>query len=523
MDILKTNKKEILALIFILIISCFFRCWHLNHIPPGLYPDEAINANQAAAEPGKIFYPENNGREGLFINLISLSFKIFGISIWSLRFVPALIGIFTVIGLYLLAKELFNSTVGLAASFFLTISFWHINFSRIAFRGILVPFCLTYSFYFLFRGFRKEKIVDLIAAGIFFGLGFHTYISFRFAVLLLPVFLGGQFLIYRRDNSIKRFSILCLWFLSIVFLIGLPIGLYFARNPGDFLGRGSGVSIFSQENPGHAFLESLIKHLAIFNIRGDSNWRHNIAKAPALFGPTGFLFLVGFIYSIKEITEAIKKRDYLLITAHGSLMSWWLIMLLPGILTYEGVPHHLRVIGIIPPLFIFPGLILDLARKQIAKIRQKLNISDRHAFYLTCLGLSLLIPSFVLAGYFRYFNLWAVKKEVEDAFSQDYVTMGRLLNSLSDEITKYVIVNQDGVLVNNIPMPAQTLMFIERTKFKEPRAIYLNPENTKQISGEGKTIIVLMRKDKNVLRSLTNTFPAGQIGNQAGVWFFEIE
>ena len=140
------KNKYILILLIILALASFFRLYELETIPPGLYPAEAI---------GKIFYPENKGREGFFVNLIALSFSVFGISIWSLKIVSAIIGILTVLGLYLLTKELFNNTtIALLSSFFLATSFWHINFSRIGFRAILVPFILVFSFYFLFHGFR---------------------------------------------------------------------------------------------------------------------------------------------------------------------------------------------------------------------------------------------------------------------------------------------------------------------------------------------------------------------------------
>ena len=146
----------IILIILILIIAGFFRLWSLNSIPSGLYPDEAMNGNDAinaiSTNKYKLFYPENNGREGLFINLIAFSFQVFGVHVWSLKLIGALAGILTVLGLYFLTKELFNSApIALLASFFLAISFWHVNFSRIGFRGILVPFFLVWSFYFFFK------------------------------------------------------------------------------------------------------------------------------------------------------------------------------------------------------------------------------------------------------------------------------------------------------------------------------------------------------------------------------------
>lgn len=107
------KNKILLILIAIMAIAVFFRLWKLDSIPPGLYPDVAINGNEAleALKSGnfKLFYPENNGREGLFINLISLSFAVFGVSIWSIKIVAAIFGILTVLGVYLLTQEVFQN------------------------------------------------------------------------------------------------------------------------------------------------------------------------------------------------------------------------------------------------------------------------------------------------------------------------------------------------------------------------------------------------------------------------------
>ena len=50
--------------------------------------NNALEAN--ATGEYKIFYPENNGREGLFINIQAASIAIFGNHPWSLRIVSVL-------------------------------------------------------------------------------------------------------------------------------------------------------------------------------------------------------------------------------------------------------------------------------------------------------------------------------------------------------------------------------------------------------------------------------------------------
>src|SRR6056297_2269352 len=159
------SKQVLIVLLIILLLATFFRVWQLSSVPPGVFGDEAINANQALIEPGKLFYPQNNGREGLFINLIALSFKAFGPAMWSFKLISASAGILTVWGTFLAAKELFlliyskskASRTALFSSFFTAVSFWHINFSRIGFRAILVPLLLSFAFYFLFKGFRLRR------------------------------------------------------------------------------------------------------------------------------------------------------------------------------------------------------------------------------------------------------------------------------------------------------------------------------------------------------------------------------
>jgi len=512
----KTQKYHILFLLAILGIAIFFRFWELADIPPGLYPDEAIHGNQAISIPGKIFYPENNGREGLFINLIALSFSLFGISIWSLKFVSAAIGVLTVLGLYLLTKEILRITnyelritnnIALLSAFFLAVSFWHVNFSRIAFRAILVPFCLIFLFYFLFRGFRTQKPSNFLLGGIFFGLGFHTYIAYRLSVALIIISLSLWWIFYKREGRQKKYLFHVSCFMLSTIVIALPLGIYFLQNPQDFVSRAAGISIFTQENPIGAFGKSLASHLLMFNFSGDNNWRHNIAGKPVLFWPVGIFFLIGLtaiVFKLMAIAYRLKNEKWGGLVP-SLLLSWWFIMLLPGILTIEGIPHALRTIGAQPPTFIFAGIGGYFVWK---KLKDFFVFKQNHLTRIALLiFLFILGGTFIFAQYYRYFWLWGKNPEVEEAFSKNYVEIGNFLNSLPKETKKYVIVNQPGVLVKGIPMPSQTVEFIERTKYREPQAIYLLPEDIEKIKIEKNTVIVPMSYDENLLKKLSQRFP----------------
>ena len=279
MALIRISKSPFFLLLLILLLASFFRLWQLSDAPPGLYPDEALNANTAieALEKGEyqVFYVDNNGREGLYMNLVALSFGFFGISMWSFRIVGAVAGILTFFGLYFLVREIFllfwsktrqATLIALFSSFFLAISFWHINFSRIGFRAVLMPLVLVFSFYFLLRGFRSRQLWHFIAAGLLFGIGFHTYISFRLAVLPLAILILIWFLLAAKERWLKKYTKSVVLFSLFLFLTALPIGLYFLQNPQDFISRATGISVFATDAPLLSFGKSLARHLAMFHI-----------------------------------------------------------------------------------------------------------------------------------------------------------------------------------------------------------------------------------------------------------------
>lgn len=515
-------------LVFIIVIASFFRLWQLDKIPPGIWPDEAMNTTNAiqALESGKfkVFYPENHGREGLFINLIALSFAVFGISIWSFKIVPALIGIFTVIGQYFLTKEIFqflsskiqNTSVALLSAFLLAISFWHVNFSRIDFRAIMVPFVLVWSFYFLFRGIRTKKLFSFILAGLFFGAGFHTYISFRLAVLALGFLLFWWFFIALREHWIKQYIIALAAFLSTIFLIALPIGLYFSSHPEDFFSRALGVSVFEQKHPLEAFGKSLAVHLGMFSFYGDQNWRHNFPPIPQLSHIGGIFFLIGIGYAISQLVWAFrsmfqnspqeKSKYVVLFGIYAFFFVWFFSLLLPTVLTVEGIPHALRSIGVIPVAYIFMGLGISIF------LNKGLSLVTSCSKGRTLAGLFLLLLA--ASSFFTYFVAWAKHPEVEKAFTKRFVDVGRKLNELPREITKYVIKSEGD-------LPTEVSKFIQKTSGRSD-AIYINPEETVHIKASRGDVILTMNKDLAPLEVLRKQFPQGQLYEFKRFWMYEI-
>ena len=492
----KILNSKFYILAFIIIIAAFFRLYNITPpaggLPPGLYPDEAMNGNNAlealstapSAGGFKIFYPENNGREGLFINIQAISIALFGNFPWALRIVSALFGILTVLGIYFLSKELFAgrlspNKIALLSSFFIAVSFWHINFSRIGFRAIMAPFFLTWGVYFLLTSLNKininskiqeefknqisnlkntnqnlKIILFSIIGGIFYGLGFHSYIAYRATPLLILIIIALYWFQNKDWQIRKKILLVASGYALVAIIVAAPLGLYFLKNPQDFMGRTTQVSIFNSETPLKDLGINILKTAGMFNFRGDYNWRHNIAGRPLLFWPIGILFIIGVIISIRRLSsESI------------ILFSWLIIAALPIVVSNEGLPHALRAIIMIPPVFIlagFSGIYIYEKIKNTALINES---SVRINFLRLSAAVFLII--LIIQGYKSYFIDWGKNPNVQGAFAANYVQIGRELNNLPNPpasgLPKYVIVEAGGVDVRGIPMPTQTVMFITDT------------------------------------------------------------
>ena len=272
---LETNKIVFLSILLaVFAFGAFVRLWGLNEVPPGLQYDEAYNGLDGikASESGdyKIFYTDNNGREGLYINALALSIKAFGVDNFSIRFVSALFGILTLVGFYYLLKELkFSKLSILLGVFLLSSSFWHLNFSHTVYRAVMVPFLLVWIFYFFFLGIRTLNNWYFAISGILLGIGFHTYISFRVAPLIL-ILMMPLFLFYK-TKFFKKYWKGALLFIATAFLAAAPLLWYFYGHKDDLVGRSNSVSVFNAPNLSfpEALTKSVIAHINAFYFYGD--------------------------------------------------------------------------------------------------------------------------------------------------------------------------------------------------------------------------------------------------------------
>ncbi len=381
-----------ILLIAIIALAAWLRLYDIKNYPPGIFPDVAANGEDVMLIlDGDVrpFYPRGNGREALFFYLQALLVKIYGIHVWPMHAASALIGIATVAAVYFATRPWFGRLSGLLAAFFLATNHWHIALSRTGFRAIMVPLFVllfTAAVGYLIRSVKhknKSKVkrdraryssyLYAILAGAAFAGGFYSYIAYR---AMIGVVLGIALLLLvddwllpgRKLPHFMRYGQHLVLALLAAAVVIAPLGIYFTLHPDAIVGRAGQVSIFSpdlQREVGGGTLAGTLQYstretlMSFFAGSGDLNWRHNVAGFPLLNPLVGILFLLGLAWTIHGTVMVLyavaRGRQVHLGMVYPYILLLLLGMLLPVITTAEGLPHGLRSVGLVAPIFILAG------------------------------------------------------------------------------------------------------------------------------------------------------------------------
>lgn len=92
-----------------------------------------------------------------------------------------------------------------------------------------------------------------------------------------------------------------------------------------------------------------------------------------------------------------------------------------------------------------------------------------------------------------------------------YLDIGNYLDKLAPDIKKYVIVNVCGVLVKDIPMPAQTVMFATNSYTengqKEKNTGYILPEEISSMECPQSCVVVSLENDALMREEIKKQVP----------------
>ena len=184
-------------------------------------------------------------------------------------------------------------------------------------------------------------------------------------------------------------------------------------------------------------------------------------------------------------------------------------MLLPNFLAPEGAPHSLRVLGAMPAIFIISALGLVWFYRRFSLKFKKASV---WAFlFLVFVG---------LWEAQTYFIAWAQRLEVIGNFDQRLTDIGRYLQTDTSS-NKYVIVNENGSLIKNIPVQAQPIIFLN---FDDSTIKYLRSDELDKLPWElADTVIIPTRSDPDIIIQLAQKYPQAELAKQTTFTIFKIK
>ncbi len=478
-------------LILILVAAAFLRFHALSDLPPAHYRDVALTATdalRAASGHPRLHFTYD---EGLYADLMGLVFLLLGASDWTVRAPGALFGVLTCWGVFRLGRAFGRERAGLFGAALLAVSFWHVLLSRSGFRAVLLPCLLVHAAGFLVEGLGKDGGAwRLLLGGALFGLGVHVYPSVRFAPLFLPPYIIAQ---ARAAGGwsvpLRKFGL----FAAAAFVVALPMLLHYLHHPEHFTYPRRVLSVFSPKVPGRevpAYLErNLEATLLMFHVHGDDNRRHNLSGAPMLDPLTGLLFLAGLVLVVRRHSRPLAVM----------LFAWVTVMLLPNILSVEGVPHGLRSCGVLPAVALLGGIALDSAYNLMQQ-RSGARLAAAAA-----------VVAIILIGCwtgYRYFVVWGSDPMVARDHDAAYRQAARVLIASPPGTDLLLVANGSGFPAYDHPVEAQVYLFEMRDR---PPAL-LGPKDTPRLVLNGRpALVALIQRDDRIVELIRRLNPGATV------------
>ncbi len=361
------------------------RLYQLDKVPIELFGDELDVGYQAYSilKTGEDLYGQkmpiffhslSEYRVPLFIYSTIPTVAIWGLNEWGVRLSAAFWGIISIIGVFLLVKYLFDEKKALVAALILSISPWHVHYSRAAFEVTMLLAFLVFATLFFLKGLKNNFYLYLSV--LLFALTPYIYST---ATLFMPLWVLTLVILNRRSLSLSKQSFSVnkknlsknigkkLIVLLIFIIILLPYGVNTVS--GKAGERFNAISIFSEKSLQDKILLAQQRDILPFGLQRffynkplayGQTFTMNYLRA---FSPE-FLFLNGdpnfrqsvhemglmYLYELIPLFWGIFLLNKMASQQKKIILGWLLIAPIPAALTYDGGFHATRNFLMLFPL-----------------------------------------------------------------------------------------------------------------------------------------------------------------------------
>jgi hypothetical protein len=430
-------------LLLILLLAAVLRFHDLAGIPPGLTHDEADHGLTAwqIANDGlrEIYFTIGYGREPLYDYAMAAVMSFLGPSILAGRLVSAFASLILIAAMMAWVSQAFNRSTALMTGAGLAFGFWPVMSGRQALRSILLPTLFVLAVLVFWLAFRNvisatgptkktrfwrgfHRLLPFIAAGIFLGLTFYTYIPARALWIIFPALL--LYWLFKQRDFVPvmwwRIGVMLL----VMFFIAAPLLLHLLANPAaETRIRQLAEPLYAaQEGDWELLTGQAWDSLRLFFVEGDPTWRYNIAGRPFLTPLFGILFILGLLQALWWIVTGKESADKLLGSASFLSLSWLIVGFAPVLITGPALSMT-QAIAVQPLIYLFPAVALAAGGAWVARW------AGNAPRYLYTAGVVLLFTTLALVTWRDYFQTWANHPEVRVQYETTMATAIDHLNT----------------------------------------------------------------------------------------------
>ena len=419
---------EIGLVVALTIIASVVRVWYLGGIPSGMHGDELVLAEDAQ----RFLDGERLGtwvwaKAIIYVGWMALILSIGEMDIATIRLASATLGAAIVPVSYLLVRSLFPFRVAILSAAMLTVSFWFVLQSRIAFPMVSAILFAMLAMYLSISAVRHRRWWLAALAGVVLGLGLYTYKLF---LIYLVGFWGASVLALLINPKLRRQQYVWI-ILGVSLLVSLRLLTHYGtgfesvvlENLKVEYGRGSALSPEGWlEVPGLALHAILLVNNPVSGGSIDAAPRVPVVSlVPAVF------FWLGLAVTV----ISMKQGRYQL------LLAGWLIGMLP-ILIVPGSEGRRYLFGIFFVLVIVSigfnavlSLLIETVRGELSS-RVNPGIARRVGYVAATALAAVFISLFTLTS-FLDFNYWRNSEELRWFFNQDSIHAFEFVETLGDE------------------------------------------------------------------------------------------
>lgn len=398
------NRNELLQhriwwliIIGVIVGSVFLRLTFLGDVPHAAYVDEAATGANVlcVADSGTSAFGEKwplfsevmlgNWEPPTIVYPAALWSLVAGKSIAALRLFVAVAVLATILGVFLIARELADLRTATFAALLATLAPWSFQAGRVFWKCPLAPLFVVWGVYFFFRGLRRKSGATTAVSAGFFSLALYSYQSAWAQVPLICLVLL-VFTLRDRDFAMKSVPVFSLTGLALCTpLIVLAINGGLMKRAGDVSVFGAGIPVGTLR-----FVRNYLLHFDPMFLfwHGDGNLRHGVGSFGQLSWLDAFAWIVGLATLFLMRKSIWPNRTLAIIAVVGVLAG-----VMPAALSNEGIPHALRANGVWPFAALLGAWLLSLQKRE----------------HLVNAGVALVGLIFFLCSMTSYFSTYAVR------------------------------------------------------------------------------------------------------------------